>query len=148
MNFDLSDRSVETRLGTLEQMLGQLLAEQMAANANGGGAGAGMNVPVMPIIGGSSGGCVFQLEGNTVGAGAYFIARTFHAVSKTELGDLSAFTGYIILRVSFSSDTANVVTASTVKSPSDESCDYPLYHLNNGEVDADYRGAPHVQLRE
>ena len=147
MNFDQADMSVETRLGALEQTLGQLLAEQMAVNADGGGA-AGMNVPVMPIIGGSSGGCVFQLEENTVGAGAYFIARTFHAVSKTELGDLSAFTGYIILRVSFSSNAASVVTASTVNAPSDSSCDYPLYHLTNGEVDADYRGAPHVQLRE
>lgn len=52
MNFDQNDKVIEQRVGTLEQMFGQLLAEQMAANANGGGA-AGMNVPVMPILGGS-----------------------------------------------------------------------------------------------
>ena len=149
MNFDQSDKALEQRVGTLEQMLGQLLAEQMAANANGGGAAGGMNVPVMPIIGGSGGACVFQLDGNTVGKGAYFVARRFVRVTNTtDLGDLSEFTGYISLRYSLGGDTATVITATTVATPSTTSCDYPLYHLTNGVVDEDYRGAPHVQLRE
>ena len=51
MNSEPLDISFEARLGMIEQMLGQFLAEQ-AANANGGG-GSDINTPVMPIIGGS-----------------------------------------------------------------------------------------------
>lgn len=98
---------------------------------------------------------VFQLKssesGTVVGPGAYYEAREFISVPETDLGDLSEFTGYIILRVQISSSggtNASVITASTVAAPSDSSCDYPLYHLTDGVVDSDYRGAPHVQLYE
>lgn len=155
MDFELEElekRSLEMRISALEQMLCQILADQIAGNANGGGA-AGMNVPVMPIIGGGGSGCVFQLEGNRVGAGACFVGRKFYTVLPTNLGDLSEFTGYIILRISIDREaygiiTPGVITANSVALPSDTSCDYPLYHLTNGSVDTDYRGAPHVQLRE
>lgn len=145
MNFDQADMSVETRLGALEQTLGQLLAEQMAANANGGGAAGGMNVPVMPIIGGG-GCCAFQLNGNDIGEGGFFLSREFHHVNATTLQDLSNYTGYIVLTVN-SSGTASIEMKSSLSEIKDDKTEFPLYKLTNGEV-VDLRACPHVQYYE
>lgn len=143
MNFEQADESIETRLGALEQMLTQMLTEQMAANANGGA--VEMNVPVMPVITGGGSCCAFQLNGNEVGEGGYFRARTFHHVDGTTLQDLSNYSGYIVLIVEGGS--ARIEKKSTVGSPTEEKTEFPLYKLTNGEV-VDLRACPHLQIWE
>lgn len=143
MNFEQTDKSIETRLGALEQMLGQMLAEQMVANANGGA--VEMNVPVTPVITGGGSCCAFQLNGNEVGEGGYFRARTFYHVDGTTLQDLSNYSGYIVLIVEDGS--ARIEKKSTVGSPTEEKTEFPLYKLTNGEV-VDLRACPHLQMWE
>lgn len=130
-------------MGALEQMLTQMLAEQMTANANGGA--AEMNVPVMPVFTGGGSCCAFQLNGNEVGEGGYFRARTFHHVDGTTLQDLSNYSGYIVLTVE--GDSARIEKKSTVGSPTEEKTEFPLYKLTNGEV-VDLRACPHLQIWE
>lgn len=152
MNFDQSDKSVEMRLGALEQMLGQLLAEQMAANANGGGAAAGMNVPVMPIIGGNGGMCgnfAYDEGEGKIKAGYVMVGRTPHYVAAFTVSE--NYTGKISLKVTVGGVGVGVRTEIVAGNWTDatRTISYvPLFEFENGSVKYDYRGAPTIPVWE
>ena len=110
-------------------------------NPNSGGEGVDF---------GGSGMCgAFAFEGGKIKVGGIYRARSFKRIEGIDVPD--DFTGYayveVQMEISESPDEVKLSESYPVMI-SDEVSIMMLYKFKDGTVEEDYRGAPHVQLRE